>query len=193
MTMSISRAPAATLRANLVDALLDRAQTGGKSGRHGGDRNARSCQRVDGGRHERVVDAHRADLDAEVLDAERVGEVVAQRMARLGAEAPHVARRVVAGERREIDQRDGAQQPRRLPLLLHGAARRNRRGAALDGAAIHANRAHDVEVERHARIALDVIRGQRPRRRDECELGGGLGGRGHRGLLMYFRRGVRER
>ena len=33
-----------------------------------------------------------------------------------------------------------------------------RRGTALDGAAIDADRAHDVEVERHPGIALDVIR-----------------------------------
>jgi len=39
-------------------------------------------------------------------------------MRRLRAEALHVAGRVVTGERGEVDQRDGAQQPRRLPFLF---------------------------------------------------------------------------
>ena len=70
-------------------------------------------------------------------------------MARLGAQPPHVAGRVVAGERGEIDQRDRAQQPRRLPLLLDRAPRRDRRRAPLDGAAVHADGADDVEVQRN--------------------------------------------
>jgi hypothetical protein len=80
-------------------------------------------------------------------------------MARLGAEAPHVARRVVAGERGEVDERDRAQQPRGLPLLLHRAARAHGGGTPLDGAAVHADGAHHVEVEGGAGIALDMLRG----------------------------------
>ena len=191
MTMSISFAPAATLARISSTRCSIGLRARRKSRRHRGDRNVRSLERVDGGRHERVVHAHRADLDRRARSTPSASsEVVAQRMARLGAQAPDVARRVVAGERREVHQRDRAQQPRGLPLLLHRAPRGHRRRAALDGAAIDANRAHDVEVERHSRIALDVIRRQRPRRRDECEVGGGLGGRGHRRLLMYFRRSI---
>src|SRR5206468_10580206 len=76
------------------------------------------------------------------------------------AQPPDIAGGVVAGERGEIDQRDRAEQPPRLPLLLDRAARRDGGGASLDGAAVHAERADDVEVERGARIPLDVIVGE---------------------------------
>ena len=100
-------------------------------------------------------------------DAERVGEIVAQRMTRFGAQPSDVARRVVARQRREIHQRDRAEQPRGLPFLLDGAARGDGRRAALDGAPIDANRPHDVEVERHSGIAFDVVVWKRARRCDE--------------------------
>jgi hypothetical protein len=41
-----------------------------------------------------------------------------------------------------------------------GAPRGDRRGAALDGAAVHAEGAHDVEIERRPRVPLDVVVGE---------------------------------
>ena len=78
-------------------------------------------------------------------------------MHRLRAQTADVACGVVAGKRREIDQRDRAQQPPRLPLLLYGAAPRQRRGATLDRAAVDPLREYEVEIERHARVAGDVV------------------------------------
>ena len=84
------------------------------------------------------------------------------RSSRSGWRALAHSRRTLPGvssprQRRQVHQRDRAQQPRGLPLLLHRAARRNRRGAALDGAAVHADRPDRVEVERLPRISRHAV------------------------------------
>jgi hypothetical protein len=117
-----------------------------------------------------VVDADGRDRRREVFHAERLDEIRAQRVPRLGAQPPHVARRVIAAERGEVHERDGAQQPRRLPFLLHRPACAQRRGTTLDGASIYAKAANDVEVERNSRIAFDSVTGKRARRCDEREV-----------------------
>jgi hypothetical protein len=132
---------------------------------------ARALERLDGCFDERVIDTHRPDFDPEVGDAERVGDVVAQRMPGFGAKTSHVPRCVIARQRRQIDQRDGAQQPRGLPFFLYRPARRQGCGPALDSAPIYPDRAHDVEIERHSRISLDVSDRKRTRRRDEGQVG----------------------
>src|ERR1700720_2250309 len=101
-----------------------------------------------------MVDADRADLDLEMADAERVDQILAQRATRLGTQAQHVARSVVTLQGREIHARDRPQEPRGLPFLLYGAARGDSGGAAFDSAAIDAQRADDIEIERHAGIAI---------------------------------------
>ena len=101
-----------------------------------------------------MIDAHRADLDVEVADAEGVDQVGPQRASRLGAQSQHVAGRVVSLQGREVHAGDRPQQPRGLPFLLYGPAGGDRGGAALDGAAIHAQRADDFEIERHAGVAI---------------------------------------
>ena len=98
-----------------------------------------------------VVDADRGDPDGELARAERLEEVVAHRPARLGAQPAHPARRVVARQRGEVHAGDGAQQPGRLPFLLDRAPGAERRGAALDGAAVDPDLLDPVELERHAR------------------------------------------
>ena len=70
---------------------------------------------------------------AGALDTARFKKVGAHRRFRLGAEPLHVPGRVVARERREVDERHRLEEPGELPLLLHGAARADGRGAALDG------------------------------------------------------------
>ena len=78
-------------------------------------------------------------------------------MHRLGAQTADIPGGVVAGKRREIDQRNRAQQPARLPLFFHRATAGECRRTTLDRAAIDALREHEVEIERHARIASDVV------------------------------------
>jgi hypothetical protein len=51
-----------------------------------------------------------------------------------GARAAHAARRVVAGESRQVGAGRGARQPSGLMVLLDRAAPRQARRAALDGA-----------------------------------------------------------
>ncbi len=119
---------------------------------HRRDRNVAARERGDRDAHQLVIHAHRRHGDPEMHRAERVQDVVAHRFARLRAQTPHIARRVVAREGGEIDERDGAQQPRRLPILLHRAPRGDRRRAALHRAPVHADRIDDVEIERHTGI-----------------------------------------
>jgi hypothetical protein len=144
-------------RANLLDALRQRRQPGGKAGRHSGDRNAGAAQSLHGGRHELVIDADRTDVEAVLRHAEGLEQIVAHWAQSLRAQAAHITGRVVAGERSKVHQRDRTQQPRRLPLLLHRASRDDRRRAALNGAAVDAYVSDPVELEREAGIALRLV------------------------------------
>ena len=56
------------------------------------------------------------------LGTEYRGEIGTQGLARLGAEALHLARRVVAAERGQIDAGNGFEKPGGLPFLLDRAA-----------------------------------------------------------------------
>jgi hypothetical protein len=116
-------------------------------------------------------------VDPELLDAERLLDVLADGTAGFSAQPPHEAWRIVAGEGRQVHQRDGPEQPGGLPFPLHRPPRRDRRRAALDGAPVDADGAHDVQVECRARVALDVLARDRPPRVGNEHRPGGLGGR----------------
>src|SRR5882762_101467 len=141
-------------RLDLLEPLREGTESRGEAGRYGGHRNPRAFERRDRSGDERVIDADRANLDIEIADAERVDQVLAQRATGLGAEPQHVAGRVVALQRRQVHAGDRAQQPRGLPFLLYGTARWDGGGAAFHGAAIDAQRADDVEIERQTGIAI---------------------------------------
>src|SRR5690606_35766909 len=113
-------------RLHLGEPLLERREARRETGRDRRDGDAASLERLDRRRDPPVVDAYRADGDAERTDAECLDEVLTQRATRLRAQPSHVAGGVVTRERREVDERDRAQQPRRLPLLLDRATRRDR-------------------------------------------------------------------
>src|SRR6185295_4954505 len=121
---------------NLVYALLERVEPRGETGRDGRDGDVRAGEGLHRRRHERVIDAHGADLDVQVRDAERVDEVRADGAPRFGAEPDDVPRGVVALERRQVHAGDRAEQPRGLPFLLDGAARGDRGRAPLHRAAV---------------------------------------------------------
>ena len=91
----------------------------------------------------------------QILDAEAFNDVALQRVARLGAEPPHAIGRVVAAERGQVHAGDGAQQPRGLRFLFHGAPRNVGRRAALDGAGVHANAFNPIEIERNAAVGFE--------------------------------------
>jgi hypothetical protein len=118
------------------------------------------CQRVDGGGHHVVIDADGAGGDRG--QAERLEDVGAHGLARLGAEPPHAALGVVTGERREVDERDGAGEPRGLVRLFHRAPPGQGCRAALDGRGVGLHARNPVEVERHAGIARLVKLRQLP-------------------------------
>jgi hypothetical protein len=109
-----------------------------------------------------VVDADRAGGDAAVGKAERGLQILAQRLARLGAETPHAAFRVVAVERRQVDAFEGAHQPSRLPFLLDRAAPAERSRPALGRGEIDAHRLDRVHREGNAGIGRMRARIARP-------------------------------
>ena len=132
---------------------VHRVQAGGKPGRHRGHRNVGAAQGLDRRFHESVIDAHRTGRQPKVADAQRLDQVRPQRCARLGAQAPDPAGRVVAVQRRKVDATDRLQQPRRLPVLLHGAARGQGSGPALHRAEIDPHRIDQIAIQGRARIA----------------------------------------
>jgi hypothetical protein len=152
--MSISRAPAFTLSLDLLHAQVVGREPRGKSGGNGGDGNAGALQRLDRRGNHLVIDADRAGRD--VRQAERVEDVGAHGLARLGAEPAHAALGVVARQRREVDQRDRTGEPGGLVVLLDRAPTRQGRGAAFDGRCVGLHPRDPVEVERHARVARFV-------------------------------------
>ena len=143
--------------ADLLEPLLQGREPGRKAGRDGGDRNPRALERLDRGPNHGRIDADRGDRQAQVGKIERCKQLVAERMARLGAEPAHAARRVVAGERREVDAGHRLHEPRRLIFLLDGPARGQGRGAALDRARIDADALEPIGRKRRARIAGPVM------------------------------------
>jgi hypothetical protein len=149
-------------RADLADPLAQRAQPVGESGRDRRDRDAAPCERLDRGLHEGVVDAYRAHADGQVSGAEGGKQVGPHRLARLAAETDHAAASVVAGERRQVHARHGAQEPRRLPLALHRAPAGQRFSAPLDRAAVDAQAPDPRQVQGRSRVADRAGGGREP-------------------------------
>ncbi len=156
---------------DLGDPQPERREPGGKSGGHRGHRNAAPLEGPDRRLHEGVVDAHRGHREAQVSRAQRLQQILAHRMARLGAEAQDPPGRVVARQRREIDQRDGAEQPARLPGGLDRAASRNGGRAAFHRAPIDPDVPDPPQIERHAGVPRKRRRRLRGRGRS-LRLGG---------------------
>jgi hypothetical protein len=74
---------------------------------------------------------------------------------------------IVAVERRQVHQRDCAQEPGSLIVGLDGAALRHGLHAAFQRASVDvAHGLQPARIERHARIALDMVRPFD--RRDAC-------------------------
>jgi hypothetical protein len=100
-----------------------------------------------------VVDADRGRFHLEVGDAETIDDILPHRMTGLGAEPLDAARGIVGVEGGQVHQGDGLQQPGGLPVLLHRAAGRQRRGAALECRTVHAHAFDPIKIEREAGIA----------------------------------------
>ena len=105
-----------------------------------------------------MIDADRGRPDRRGADAQRLDDVAAERVDRLGAEPAHALVGVVAVQRRQVHAGDGAQQPGRLVVGLDAAPLGQRRDAPLQRAAVDvAHRFQEAEVERHAGIAGDAV------------------------------------
>ena len=81
------------------------------------------AQRLDCCGYHLMIDADRGSGYADVFRPEGLQQIVPHRSQRLGAEPAHVTRCVVARKRCEVHERDRAEQPCGLPLLLYGASR----------------------------------------------------------------------
>ena len=142
---------------NFGDALLERRKPGREACRDGGDGDAAAFEGAQRGLQHGVIDADRADLDGVISHAQCGQDVFADGLAGLGAQARDFGGSVIARQRGEVDGGDGLEQPGRLPVFFDRAARRDRGGAAFDGAAIDADIAQQVELERGAGIARRVL------------------------------------
>ena len=117
------------------------------------------------------IDADGADRRRVVLEAERGDQIVVERPARLGAEARHPARRVVAGQRRQVEAGPA-------PRTSHAAwwsfltERRPDRLAVRRSthSALTAINLEPRRLKRDARVALSVVAGPGGRRRDMARL-----------------------
>ena len=102
-----------------------------------------------------MIDADRADGQVQILDAEAFNNVALQRIARLGAEAPHAVGGVVAAEGGQIHAGDGAKQPRGLRFLLYGAPRYVGGRAPLNGTGVDAHALNPIEIERNVAVGFE--------------------------------------
>src|SRR3984957_5672094 len=117
--------------ADLLQTLLQRGEPGRKAGRDGRDRNPRAFERLDGWSNHGRVDADSGDRQAKVGEIERGEKLLAERATRLGAEPADPPRRVIAGQRREVDAGHRLNKPSGLIFFLDGPPRGQGRGAAL--------------------------------------------------------------
>ncbi|MCU0990609.1 MAG: hypothetical protein MUE63_13730 [Xanthomonadales bacterium] len=126
------------------------------AGGNGGDRYPAAGQLLHRDLDEIVVDADGGRRDAEVRDSQGGQDVAPHRAHRLLAQSPHPSRRVVAGQRRQVDAADGLQQPGGLVVLLDGAAGADRRRATFDGAAVDTDAADPFGVEVRPGVSAGV-------------------------------------
>src|SRR5207244_11361220 len=94
-------------------------------------------------------------LDIEGGDAECLNNVVLNGLTGVGTKAANTLVGVGTAQCRQIHARDGAKEPRNLPIFFHGAPRDERCGAALNGAGIYADALDPIEVQRGAAIGLE--------------------------------------
>src|SRR5579875_1529323 len=131
---------------DLAKLLLKWVLSGGETGRDGGNRNSGTTQRLNRRRHQVMIDTDRTNLEIKTPYTHRIQEFLTHRITRFSTETAHIAGRIVTCQCSEIQAGDSAQEPRSLPLLFDGAARRQRGGTALDGAAIHPYPVNPVQV-----------------------------------------------
>ncbi len=137
------------------DAFLERRKTGRESRGDSGNMNAAAFDRAPRGFDESVINANRSDLNIEALDAKLLHEFMLNRLPRLCAQPANTLVGVVAGECRQIHAGDGAQEPSRLPFLLYRPPGADGLRAALDGAGVHAHRAHPIQIQGDTAVGLE--------------------------------------
>ena len=140
--------------ANFGDAFCKRRETGGKSRRDSGHFDAGAVESSEGGFNKRVVDTNRGDLQVQFLDAEALDQFLLDGLSSLRAKPADTLIGVVGGKGGEIHAGDGAQQPRDLPIFLHGAPGSESLRAAFHCACIDADLLNPVEIEKDARICF---------------------------------------
>jgi hypothetical protein len=99
-----------------------------------------------------VVDADRTGRDPGVLHTQSPKQVLAHRTPGLLAQTPHLAGRIVAGQRRQVDAGHSFQQPSGLVRLFQGPSRTDARRPTLHSAAVDADRCEAIGIEIHAWI-----------------------------------------
>src|SRR6266850_5680356 len=101
---------------------------------------------------ESMVDAHSRHLDLQAFDTKLLHDFLLDGLARFGTEPKYAFIRVVTRKRGEVHARDGAEQPRGLPLFFHRTASHQGLRAALHGAGVHANGIYPIYIQRNAAV-----------------------------------------
>ena len=126
-----------------------------------------------------VIHAHRAHLDAELLDTEFLYEILLDGLSRLRAQSTHPLIRVIAGECSEVHAGDRTQEPRSLPCFLDRAAGYLALSAAFHCTGIHPNFLDPIQIERDAGVGQERTFGERGDRARSvlvsgCDIGPGF-------------------
>jgi hypothetical protein len=98
---------------------------------------------------------HADGAGGQVVQAQGLHQVGAQRAHRLHAQALDAARGVVAAEGRQVDALDRLDQPGGLVVLLDRAAVRQAGGAAVGGVAVDLEVVDPAQVEADGRVTFE--------------------------------------
>src|SRR6266436_2749110 len=134
------------------DSFGTRRQPGRESRRDRGHVNSASFNSAARRLDESVIDAHGRHLDLQAFDTKLLHDFLLERLPRLGTEPKHAFIRVVTRKRGEVYARDGAQQPRGLPLFFHRTASHQGLRSPLHGAGVHANGTYPIYIQRNAAV-----------------------------------------
>ena len=107
-----------------------------------------------------MINADRGDLDVQFFDSQLLDQFMLNRLPCFGTEPAHALLGVIAGQRGKVHAGDRAQQPCRLPFLLHRAAGNVTLRPALDRTGVDANLLHPVEIKRNATVGQKGTAGQ---------------------------------
>src|SRR6516225_5811874 len=152
--------------AHFGNPLFQRIQPCWKTRRNRSHGNLCAFQRPPRRFHEQVIHAHSSHLYVQALNPQFSLDFLLDRVPRLRTQPPHALIRVVTRKSGQVHTRDGSQQPRDLPILLHRSPGHQSRRPPFHRARIHTDVFHPIEIQRRAAIGCQPP----PIQRGDCSL-----------------------